>query len=145
VDVDTDPDPFNQTTPLEMGQLLEDVYLCSQTGGGAFAAAWPDTISQAECQQMVNFLLNNETVAILLDAGLPEGTQIAHKHAYATENDGLIHTMGDSGIIYTPGGNYVISIFMHHPVQLVWDPVNRMVSQISQAIYNYFNVNVSIQ
>jgi len=47
--------------------------------------------------------------------------------------------MGDSGIIYTSGGNYIISIFMYHPVQVVWDPVNQMVAQISEAVYNYFN------
>ena len=76
--------------------------MCSNDGGGALAAAFPGKISQVECQQMVDTLANNKTVAILLQAGLPEGTKIAHKHAYATESDGLIHTMGDSGIIYTP-------------------------------------------
>ncbi len=102
-------------------------------------AAFPEKVTQAECKQMIALLAGNKTVAILLEAGLPEGTQIAHKHAYATEGDGLIHTMGDSGIIYTPGGDYIISIFMHHPVQLVWDPINRMVAQVSEAVYNYFN------
>ncbi len=139
-DIDTDPDPFSQTTPSDIGQLLEDIYMCSNNGGGALAAAFPGKISQAECQQMVEFLANNKTVAILLQAGLPEGIKIAHKHAYATESDGLIHTMGDSGIIYTPGGDYIVSVFLHDPVQMVWDPSNKMVAELSQAIYNYFNV-----
>jgi len=82
----------------------------------------------------------NKTVAILLQAGLPEATQIAHKHAYATESDGLIHTMGDSGIIYTPGGNYILSIFLHDPIQMVFDPANRMIAELSEAVYNYFNI-----
>jgi beta-lactamase class A len=139
-DIITDPDPWSQTTPSDIGQLLEDIYMCSNNGGGALAAAFPGKISQAECQQMVDFLSNNKTVAILLQAGLPEGIKIAHKHAYATESDGLIHTMGDSAIIYTPGGNYIVSVFLHDPVQLVWDPANKMVAELSQAIYNYFNV-----
>ena len=126
-DVQTDPDPFSQTTPLDMGAILEDVYLCADNGGGGLEAAFNGKVSQAECQQMINLLAGNKTVAILLQAGLPEGTRIAHKHAYATESDGLLHTMGDSGIIYTPGGNYIVSIFLHHPVQLVWDPANKMV------------------
>jgi beta-lactamase class A len=138
-DIVTDPDPFSQTTPLDMGSVLEDIYMCANNGGGALVAAFPDKITQAECQRMIALLAGNKTVAILLEAGLPEGTQIAHKHAYATEADGLIHTMGDSGIIYTSGGNYIISIFMYHPVQVVWDPVNQMVAQISEAVYNYFN------
>ncbi len=140
VDIDTDPDPFSQTTPLDIGQLLGDIYTCSESGGGALMAAFPGKITQTECQQMVEFLANNQTVAILLQAGLPEATTIAHKHAYATEADGLIHTMGDSGIIYTPGGNYIMSVFLHDPVQVVWDPSNRMVAELSQAVYNYFNV-----
>lgn len=138
-DIQTDPDPFSQTTPLDMGTLLEDIYLCSVNGGGGLAAAFNNQVSQTECQEMINLLSNNKTVAILLQAGLPDNVRIAHKHAYATESDGYIHSMGDSGIIYTPGGNYIVSIFVHHPVQVVWDPVNKMVADISQAIYNYFN------
>lgn len=138
-DIITDPDPFSQTTPSDMGMLLEDIYMCADMGGGSLEAAFSGKVSQTECQQMISYLAGNKTVAILLEAGLPEGTQIAHKHAYATEGDGLIHTIGDSGIIYTPGGNYIVSIFLHHPVQLVWDPVNQMTAQISEAIYNYYN------
>jgi beta-lactamase class A len=139
-DINADPDPFSQTTPSDIGQLLGDIYTCSENGGGALAAAFPGEISQAECQTMIEFLAGNKTVAILLQAGLPEGVRIAHKHAYATESDGLIHTMGDSGIIYSPGGNYIASVFLHHPVQVVWDPSNKMVAELSQAAYNYFNV-----
>ena len=139
VDVNTDPDPWSQTTPADIGQLLGDIYMCSETGGGALAAAFPGQISQDECKQMIGFLAGNQTVAILLQAGLPEGVRIAHKHAYATESDGFIHTIGDSAIIYTPGGNYIVSVYLHDPVQVVWDPVNKMVSEMSQAIYNYYN------
>ncbi len=140
-DINTDPDPYSQTTPLDMGMLLGDIYTCATTGGGSLAAAFNNEVSSMECQQMINLLVGNKTVAVMLQAGLPEGTRIAHKHAYATEGDGMIHTMGDSGIIYTTGGNYIISVFVYHPVQVVWDPVNKMISEISQSIYNYFNTN----
>ncbi len=33
LDVNTDPDIYNQTTPSEIGMLLEDLYQCAQTGG----------------------------------------------------------------------------------------------------------------
>jgi beta-lactamase class A len=133
------PDPYNQTTAAEMGMLLEDVYRCSENGGGTFAAALPGTISQAECRQMVSYLVLNK-IAQLLQAGLPEGTRIAHKHGWIIENDGLMHTIADAGIVYTPGGDYVISVFMYHPVQMVWDPANLLVAEISQAVYSYFNL-----
>jgi hypothetical protein len=48
--------------------------------------------------------------------------------------------MQDAGIVYSQGGNYVISIYLYHPVQIVFDPINIMVAQLSRAIYNYFNL-----
>jgi hypothetical protein len=38
-----------------------------------------------------------------------------------------------------PAGNYVLTIFAHHPVQAVFDPVNQLFANISSAIYNFFN------
>ncbi len=139
-DVNTGPDPYNQTTPAEMAMLLEDIYQCASLGGGTLMAVFPGDITQNECKQMVEYLSANE-IPVLIKAGLPEGTQIAHKHGWITESDGYLHTMGNSGIVYTPGGNYILSIFVHHPVQLLWDPANYMFVQLSQAVYNYFNFN----
>lgn len=138
-DVQASPDPYNQTTPAEMGMLLEDLYRCSENGGGSFAAAFPGEITQSECRQMISYLVLNK-IAVLLQAGLPEGTRIAHKHGWIIENDGLMHTIADAGLVYTPGGDYVITVFMYHPGQMLFDPANRMVAEISQAVYNYFNL-----
>jgi beta-lactamase class A len=138
-DVSTDPDAYNQTTPTEMGMLLDDLYQCSQTGGGALAAVFPGEITQNKCRSMITYLTRNK-IAVLLEAGLPDGVQIAHKHGWITSNDGLIHTIGDAGIIYTSGGNYVLAIFLYHPTQLLFDPANQLVAQLSTAVYNYFNL-----
>lgn len=138
-DISTDPDIYNQTTPLEVGLLLDDLYQCAQTGGGTLAAAFPGEITQNECRQMITYLTRNK-IAVLLEAGLPEGAQIAHKHGWITSNDGLIHNISDVGIVYSTGGNYVITIYMYHPVQLLFDPANQLVAQISAAVYNYFNL-----
>lgn len=138
-DVTASPDPYNQTTAAEMGQLMEDIYYCAETGGGTFSVALPGKISQAKCREMVSYLVENK-IAVLLQAGLPEGTRIAHKHGWIIETDGLMHTIADTGLVYTNGGNYVISVFMYHPVQLLFDPANLMVARISQAVYNYFNL-----
>ncbi len=138
-DINTGPDPYDQTTPADLGMLLEDIYACSQTGGGALVAAFPGQISQTKCQQMITLLEGND-IPQLIQAGLPFGTPWAHKHGWADEYpDGLIHTMGDAGIAYTPGGNFVIVVFVHDPVQVVFDPVNAMVAHLGTAAYNYFN------
>lgn len=137
-DVNTDPDVYNQTTPSDIGMLLEDIYQCAETGGGALTAVFPGEITQAECQQMISYLKRNKMPS-LLEAGLPEGTPIAHKHGWVAFN-GIINLIGDAGIIYTVGGDYVLVIFMHHPVQLLWDPSSALVGQLSRAVYNYFNL-----
>lgn len=139
-DINTNPDQYNQTTPMEMGMLLGDLYDCANSGGGTFAAAFQNEISQNECRQMIAYLAKNR-IGVLVEAGLPEGTQFAHKHGWVTDStDGVIHTLQDAGIVYSPGGNYVITMYLYHPVQVVFDPVNIMVAQLSRAIYNYFNL-----
>ncbi len=137
-DISTDPDPYNQTTPADMGMLMEDIYQCAELGGGALIAAFPDEITQQECSLMVTYMARNQ-IAVLIQSGVPDGTTVAHKHGWANEEDGYIHTIGDVALVYTPGGNYALSIFVHHPVQAVFDPVNNLFAQLSQATYNYYN------
>lgn len=139
-DVNTRPDPYNMTVPAEIGQILDDIYQCADNGGGPFAAVFPGEITQTECKQMISFLVLNR-LPLLITAGLPEGTQIAHKHGWGPDmsGDGLLHNMGDAGIVYTPGGNYILSIFLHTQSQLLFDPANAMVTDLSRAVYNYFN------
>lgn len=140
-DINTDPDPYSQTTSSDLGMLLEDIYQCAQTGGGALTAVFPEEITQAKCQAMNAYLINNR-LPVLLTAGLPEGTQIAHKHGWVS-TDGIINTVGDAGIIYSLGGNYVAVIFLHHPDQLIWDSASELIGVLSQAIYNYYNPPVT--
>jgi beta-lactamase class A len=102
-------------------------------------AAYPGEISQAECQQMVSLLAGNH-IGMLLQAGLPDGTRFAHKHGWVTQIDGLIHDMSDAGIVYSSGGNYVVTLYLHHPVQLLFERVNGLAAQLSTAVYNYFNL-----
>jgi hypothetical protein len=137
-DINTNPDQYNETTPADMGMLMEDIYQCAELGGGALIAAFDGEITRQECQMMIDFLAENR-IAVLIQAGVPSGTKVAHKHGWAIENDGVMHTFGDVAIVYTPGGDYVLSIFLHHPVQAVFDPVNELYSQLSQATYNYYN------
>jgi hypothetical protein len=133
-DINTDPDPYSQTTPSDIGMLLSDLYQCSQTGGSALTAIFPGQITQAKCQAMIQNLIQNR-LPVLLTAGIPEGTQIAHKHGWVSTN-GIINTIGDAGIVFTPGGNYIAVIFLHHPDQLIWEPASVLLAQLSTAIYN---------
>ncbi len=140
-DVSTDPDVFNQTTPSDTGMLLADIYQCAETSGGALIAAFPETINSEICKQMLAYL-SADKIGVLIEAGVPEGTRVAHKHGWISEpSSGVIKNISDAAIVYTPGGNYVLVIYAYHPVQTVWEPVSTMFAQLSQAVYNFYNLS----
>ena len=89
---------------------------------------------------MISYLTQNK-IAVLLQAGLPDGTQIAHKHGWIVETDGVIHSIIDAGLIFSPGSSYVAVVAMYQPTQLIFDVANYLTAQISMAIYNYFNIS----
>ena len=140
IDVITNADPYNQTTPSDIGSLLVDLYQCEQNGGGGLVAAFPDKMSKNVCQQMIDYL-KRDRIGVLIEAGLPEGTQIAHKHGWISGPSGIIQNISDSAIVYTPGGNYVLAVYIYHPTQAVWDPISGMIAKISEAVYNYYNLS----
>jgi beta-lactamase class A len=134
-DVNTDPDVYSQTTPADMGMLLEDIYLCAQTGGSSLIAVFPGQIDQTACQQIVQYL-QEDKLGALIQAGVPEGTIVAHKHGWDID----LTQYSDAGIVYTPGGNYVLAIYVYNPGGGNWGTVSPMYAEISRAIYNYFNL-----
>jgi len=136
-DISTDPDRYNQSTPSDIGMLLEDIYLCADNGQGTFKAVFGDEITQAECQIMIDYLTQNK-MPFLLEAGVPDTTEVAHKHGWVSY-EGIMQTLGDAGIIFSPGGDYVLVIFLYHPQQLIWDNASFLVGQLSAAIYNFYN------
>ena len=145
-DVNTEPDPYSQTTPSEMGMLLEDIYQCSESGGGALVAVFPGQINKQGCQQMIQFL-KEDKIGLLIEAGVPDGTTVAHKHGWVNDVlTGVNHDISDAAIVYSPGGNYILTIYAYHPVQIIWEyPVTRlgtarMFADISRVVYNYFNL-----
>ncbi len=139
-DVYTNPDDYNQTTSTEMGTLLTDIYQCAETGGGALAAAFANQITQDDCQLMIEYMVQDK-FGSLLQAGLPDGTKIAHKHGFIPDRYGVVHDISDVGIVYTPGGDFAIAIYTYHPVQGIWGDVNPLFVELTRAVYNYFNLS----
>ncbi len=141
-DVFTDPDPYVQTTPSDIGMLLTDIYQCAKNGGGTLVAAFPDKVNQAACQVMINYMVQDK-FGSLIQAGVPDGTVVAHKHGFVRDQNDIIHDISDAGIVYTTNGDFVLAIYTYHPVQAIWDQVNPLFIQLTQAIYNYFNLPVT--
>ena len=133
-DVTTSPDPYNQTTASEIGMLLTDIYYCAE-GGGSLLAAFSGDITQDECIKMLDLLSQNK-LGWLIQGGVPEGTRVAHKHGYI---DSPTEYLVDAGIVYTPGGNYLLSIFLWNDPPMIWDTASELVANLSRSVYNYFN------
>lgn len=127
-------DPLNQTTASEMGMLLADIYQCAG-GGGSLLAAFPDEIRPDECREMLDLLSQNK-IGILIEAGVPDGTRVAHKHGW-TESP--LVSVGDAGVVFSPAGDYVVSMFLWDSPEMIWDPTSRLFTGLSRAIYNFFN------
>jgi len=140
-DVSSDPDPYSQTTPSEMGSLLADIYQCAQNSGGALIAAFPDKMSPDTCQLLIDFMAQDK-LGSLIQGGVPDGTLVPHKHGYVPASDGIVRDTSDVGIVYTPDGNFVLSIYTYHPVTNIWDITNPLIGNLTKAVYNYFNVSV---
>ncbi len=137
-DLNTRPDPYNQTTATEIGLLLSDIYACAK-GGGNLLAAFPGEIRPEECRHMLDLLAQNK-IGILIEAGVPEGTRVAHKHGWT---DSPLDSIGDAGVVYSPGGDYVVSLFLWNSPDMVWEPTSALMADLARAIYNYFNPPIS--
>lgn len=139
-DIFMERDAYSQTTPAEMGILLADIYHCAQNSGGALIAAFPDKASPSTCQLLIDFMAQDK-LGSLIQGGVPDGTLVPHKHGYVTSpQDGYVHDISDVGIVYSPGGNFVLSMYTYHPVQNIWDVTNPLFVDLTKATYNYFNI-----
>jgi hypothetical protein len=130
-DITTEPDPYMQTTPLDIGLLLEMIYQCSH-GGGALMVAYPGDLTADECNQMVEWMSRNRTDS-LIEAGVPAGTRVAHKHGFTGD------THADAALVYSPGGDFVLVVFLYQPQWLEWEESAPLIADIATATYNYFN------
>ena len=139
VDVNTQPDVYNQTTSSDMAMLMEDIYQCSDTGGGALVAAFPDKMNKDVCKKIINYL-EQDKIGVLIEAGVPEGTEVAMKHGWIPGSDNILHDVSAVGIVYSPGGNFVISAYTYHPIQNLFDVTNPLIANLTRAVYNYFNL-----
>jgi hypothetical protein len=130
-DITTAPDARMQTTPLDVGVLLEMIYQCRQ-GGGALMVAYPGDLTADECGQMIEWMSANR-IDSLTEAGVPVGTRVAHKQGFTGD------THADAALVFSPGGDFVLVVFLHRPQWLPWEESAPLIAEITTATYNYFN------
>lgn len=127
----TDPDPLLQTTPRDMGRLLAYIYECS-LDRGPIREIFPDKVTAQECQAMIELMLQNADQKRLV-AGIPEGIPVAHKSGWIPD------MKADAGIVFSPGGTYVVSIFVWEPGSLTNREGNPRIAALSWVVYSFFN------
>ncbi len=127
------PKATMQTTAEDIGTLLSMIYYCATGEGGALTAAFPTGDWQRECLEMLDYMQKNNT-GNLLEQGIPSEAQIAHRQGWIGD------TNVDAGIIFSPGGDYVIVEVLYKPQWLEWELSSPLMADISRAAYNYFNL-----
>lgn len=121
-----------QTTAEDIGTLLSMIYYCATGQGGTLVAAFPGAEWQRECLAILEYMQQNK-IGSLLEDGIPAETTIAHRHGWT----GNTHV--DAGIVFSPGGDYVIVEVLYRPDWLEWAVSAPLMSDVSRAAYNYFN------
>jgi len=142
-DVNTSPDIYNQTTAGDMRVLLEAIYQCAHSNRGLLVDTFPGEMTQSKCEYLLGVMAQNK-IGVLFEAGVPDGTRVAHKHGWIEESDGYLHLISDAGVIYGDETDYLLIAFLYDANQLLFDPANALMAQLSQVVYNYFNPNNQI-
>ena len=134
-DINTLPDPYNQTSVEDMGALTVMIYQCSQ-GGGALIAAFPGAVTPQECRQMIDLLTTNLVGPIFITGGSTPDGVVAHKHGWDSTP---LNNAADTALVFTPTNSYALTIFVHTDNTIPFDDANRLIISVSRAVYNYFN------
>jgi beta-lactamase class A len=133
-DIDLAPDRYNQTSADDMGRLLVMIYECSQ-GRGKLIDSFSSQFTAEECATMMDILSQNEVGPIFVAGGSP-GARVIHKHGW----DLLpLNNVADAAYVFSPGGDYVMTVYMHRDEPVLFDDANRLIISLATAAYNFYN------
>ena len=133
--LNTNASPAIQTTASDIGLLWEMIDQCSQSGG-ALLVVYPNQFSPIECRQLIDLLQANTPTDIpaLLNSRLPAQAESAHRPG------GNFDTRGDAALVRSPGGDYILVVFLNTANQnFDWAVADLIMADLSKAAYNYFN------
>ena len=128
------PSPTMQTTAEEIGTLLSMIYYCATGQGGTLPAAFPGDDWQRECLEILDYMQQNK-IGSLLEEGVPSEVNVAHRHGWIGD------TNVDAGIVFSPGGDYILVEVLYKPEWLEWEVSAPLMADVSRATYNYFNLD----
>ena len=122
-----------RTTPFEMAQIYIDLEQCSQ-GKGVLLEKYGENLTAARCKEMIGWLETNGDHTRML-SGLPKDAKVAHKSGWIPPE-----IQADAGIVRSPGGDFVIAIYMYQPGERYPDTaVKSLLGNVARLVYSYYN------
>jgi beta-lactamase class A len=122
-----------RTTPFEMAQIYIDLEQCSQ-GKGLLLEKYSENLSAARCKEMIGWLETNGDRTRML-SGLPKDAKVAHKSGWIPPE-----IQADAGIVRSPGGDFVLSIYLYQPGERYPDSaVKSLLGSVARLVYSYYN------
>ena len=129
----TNSNRVQRTTPYELAQIYRLIEQCGR-GEGKLIEQFSDMVNAARCTEMFTLLTKNADDN-RLKSGLPANTVVAHKSGWAQPE-----VQGDAGIVRSPGGDFIISIYIYQPGQKYADSyVQQMIGNFARLVYSYYN------
>ena len=128
----TDPDPYNQVVPRELGWLLADIYQCAQNGTGLLVERYPEDFTPQVCRRML-YAMDANTINVFLEAGVPPNARVIHKHGWIDD------THGDAGIVIGPNGAFVFVAVLHGRQWLPFDLSAPTIAELARMTWNTLN------
>lgn len=131
---------YLRTSPQEMAQLYIWIAQCA-AGKGPLLERFAETLSAERCEEMAARLEQNADTSRMV-AGMPGGTRVAHKSGWMDD------TQGDAGIVSSPGGNFVLVVYVYRAIipnkTLLADEVARpAIAAFARLVYSYYNPAVA--
>jgi len=117
---------INTTTPVATTELLEKFYKGK-------------VLKKAKTKYLYQIMVECSRGTTWMKAGLPEGTELAHRTGISGTNDkNLRAAMNDIGIIKLPNGHHLIlSIYLKNITESRED-TEKIISAITKASWDYF-------
>lgn len=124
-----------RATPESMAQLYRMIDECAD-GEGILPEQY-ELLTPERCQEMLDRLAENGDDTRMV-AGIPEGVRVEHKSGW------IENMQADSGIVRSPGGDYVVSIYVYRPLtggRFLWgdEVMAPAVAAFSRLAYTAYN------
>lgn len=131
------PDLYNQMLPQDLGWLLAGIYQCAQNETGLLMNRFPEAFDAQECRKML-YALDANAIGVFLEAGVPRGTRVIHKHGWVND------THGDAGIVIGPEGAFVFVTALYGREWLEFEVSSPVIAELARQTWNTFNPNFAL-